>query len=111
DRWYYVDIQRHECQTQRSPQKITTDPCIDCTGTVDSISKNPSGQICLTTQVDLTANVSGDTTGWTYTWYQGSGTGGSVLGTGQTLNNYTVPSFPSTVTVGYTKSGCPSGNK
>lgn len=111
DRWYYVQIQRHECQTQRPPQKITTDPCVDCTGVVSSISSSEGTAVCSIEPTDLTANISGDTAGWTYTWREGTTAGGSVLGTGTTLNNFEAGTFPRTISVWYTKTGCTTGSK
>lgn len=98
------------CTKSSTTRNITLDSCVDCTGVVNSISasQNPT---CVGSSVNLTANIGGSSTGWTYTWYQGSGTGGTVLGTGLTLNGYTPSSLPTTVTVGYAKSGCTGGNK
>src|SRR5690606_16568715 len=106
DRWYYVDIQRHECQAQRPPQKITTDSCVDCTGVVDSISSSEGTVLCSIQPTNLTANISGDTSGWTYTWREGTSSGGTVLGTGTTLNNFEAGTFPRTISVWYSKTGC-----
>jgi len=94
------------CIKQSSTRSISLDSCVDCTGVVNSVSasQNP---LCVGGTTNLTANISGDTSGWTYTWSDSSGT----IGTGTTLNGYSPSSLPVTVTVTYAKSGCTGGSK
>lgn len=98
------------CKVISSNKTINLDSCVDCSGVVNSISvsQNPT---CVGNSVNLTANVSGVTSGWTYTWYQGSGTGNPLGVTGLNLNGYVPASLPTTITVGYTKTGCTGGTK
>lgn len=111
---YYVVATRGSgadaCIKTSAKKVVTLDTCIDCTGIVDSISIVPSS-ICLTDTVDLTANVSGDATGWTYDWREGTSSSGTQIGTGITVSNYQPSAVPQTIRVWYSKTGCTSSYK
>src|SRR5699024_9785337 len=84
--------------------------CITCTGAVNSITQSPTS-ICPSESVTLTAHVNGDSSGWTYEWREGTSTNGPLVGTGLVVTGYTPPVPFRSLTLRWSKSGCPSGSR
>lgn len=98
------------CTKESSQQLVELVSCVDCSGTVSSISAS-NNSLCATESTNLTANINGSTSGWTYTWTEDNVSGSPTIGTGTTISNYTPSTLPVTVRVTGVKSGCSNTTK
>lgn len=112
---YQINVERRVgpnvlCTNSSSRKLVELASCIDCTGTISSITASKN-TLCPTETVNLTANINGNTSGWSYVWERIVPGNATQIGTGLSVSNYLPPQLPVTVRVTGTKSGCTTSSK